>query len=99
MKRYSGALSGRVLELGCGAGRVLGYLCEVSESVFGIDISLEMVAYCHQHYPRAHVHRQDFRDLSGFEEGCFTAVIAGTNNLDVLADGERRRVLGEVLRI
>src|SRR5688500_10195817 len=36
--RYTEALSGVVMELGCGAGRFTGYLAEVAKEAHGVDI-------------------------------------------------------------
>jgi SAM-dependent methyltransferase len=99
LTRHRPALAGRVLELGCGAGRLTGHLCEVAQAVHGVDISPAMVAYCQQAYPSATFSQQDLRDLSSFERSSFDAVVAPFNVLDVLGDAERRRALDEVRRI
>ena len=65
--RYRPALSGRVLELGCGAGRLTGHLIEVARAVEGIDLSPAMIAYCRQTYPRATFRVGDLQDLSAFD--------------------------------
>jgi SAM-dependent methyltransferase len=94
--RYRTSLAGRVLELGCGAGRLTGHLSEISPDVHGIDLSPAMVAYCRQTYPRASFAVGDLRDLCGFPAGAYDAVLAPFNVLDVLGDAERRRVLSEI---
>jgi SAM-dependent methyltransferase len=91
--------SGRVLELGCGAGRITGYLVQVAEEVRALDISPEMVAECRRRYPAADVEVGDVGDLSGFPDSSLDAVVAGCNILDVFDDGERRRVLHDIRRI
>ena len=80
-----------MLELGCGAGRLTAHLCEIAESVHGIDISPSMVAYCRQTYPNATFSEADLRDLSAFEAEPFAAVFAPFNVLGVLDDAERKR--------
>jgi SAM-dependent methyltransferase len=92
-------LEGRVLELGCGAGRVTGHLIEIAQTVHGLDISPAMVAYCRGTYPQAAFSEGDLRDLSAFPDGSYDAVVAIANVLDVLGDADRRRVLGEIARI
>ena len=62
--RYREELSRRVLEAGCGAGRVLGYLVELGGEVHGIDLSPAMVAYCRATYPAADVRVEDVSTLS-----------------------------------
>ncbi|MGP8242441.1 MAG: class I SAM-dependent methyltransferase [Solirubrobacteraceae bacterium] len=99
MDRHRDALAGRVLELGCGAGRLTGHLCELAQIVHGVDISPAMVAYCRHTYMKATFSEGDLRDLSRFESGSFDVVVAPFNVLDVLGDAERRRVLDEIRRV
>lgn len=94
--RYHQALSGRVLEAGCGAGRVLGYLAAVGREVHGIDISPAMVDYCRHAYPQATVRVGDLGALTESVDGRYDAVVAADNVLDVFEDADRRRVLGEM---
>jgi SAM-dependent methyltransferase len=99
LERHRGALSGRVLELGSGAGRLTGHLCELAEVVHGVELSAAMVAYCRRTYPRALVEEGDLQDLSRFENGSFDAVFAPFNVLDVLGDRDRRLVLDDIRRV
>lgn len=99
LDRYRDALSGRVLELGCGAGRLTGHLIELGGEVHGLDLAPAMVVYCREHYPRGKFVVGDLRDLSGFATGSLTAVVATSNVIDVLGDLERRRAIGEVRRV
>lgn len=94
--RHRDALGGRVLEVGCGAGRVLGYLLELGGEVHGIDVSPAMVEYCRREYPDAKVTVGDLGDLRASTEGQFGAIIAADNVLDVFDDPERRRVLAGI---
>jgi SAM-dependent methyltransferase len=91
--RYREALSRRVLELGCGAGRLTGYLVEIASSVVGIDISRHMVAYCRTRYPGGTFREGDMRKVGSFERGSFEAVVLAYNILDVLSDEDRGTVL------
>lgn len=97
--RYREALSGRVLELGCGAGRLTGYLAELASVAHGVDISPAMVDHCRRAYPRATFGEGDLRDLSAFEPGSFDVVVAAYNVLDVLGDQERRAALDGMHRV
>jgi SAM-dependent methyltransferase len=99
IERNRSALAGRVLELGCGAGRLTGHLIGIAREVHGVDISPAMIDYCRRTYPRATFSVADLRDLSAFPDGSYEAVVAIANVLDVLGDAERRRVLGEIARI
>jgi SAM-dependent methyltransferase len=96
LTRYRDALSGRVLEVGCGAGRLLGYLVALGGEVHGLDISPAMVAECQRAYPQADVRVGDLGAISASAEGVFDAILAGDNVLDVFGDSERRRVLSEL---
>jgi SAM-dependent methyltransferase len=97
--RYRDQLSGRVLELGCGAGRLTGYLAEMSGAVHGIDLSAEMVAYSRQRYPQATFSQGDLRDLSAIRDRTWDAVVAAYNVIDVLSEGARLALLDEVARV
>jgi SAM-dependent methyltransferase len=97
--RYRTELSGRLLELGCGAGRLTRELCELSDHVHAIDVSAAMVRRCREVCPQATVTQRDLRDLGEYESGYFEALVAPFNVLDVLDDGDRNRVLEDIVRI
>ena len=97
--RYADSLAGRVLELGCGAGRITGYLGARGGDVLGVDISPTMVEYCRRRYPKLAFQLGDLADLSAFPAGSRDVVIAEFNVLGVLDDSERKRVLGELHRV
>jgi cyclopropane fatty-acyl-phospholipid synthase-like methyltransferase len=57
----------RVLEIGCGAGRITRALAEVFGEVHGVDVSGEMVERARvalQAFPHAHVYRNNGMDLT-----------------------------------
>jgi|SRR5579875_41389 len=95
LARYREALSGRVLELGCGAGRIIGYLLALGGEVHGIDISPRMVERCRRAYPGANVREGDLRALER-AGGPFDAILALDNVLDVLDHEERERTLAAI---
>jgi SAM-dependent methyltransferase len=97
--RYREALAGRVLELGSGGGRLSGYLLDLAREFHGLDISPLMVAHCSRVYPGGRFELGDLRDLSRYAPGSFAVVFASFNVIDVLDDGERRRVLGDIRRM
>lgn len=97
--RYREALSGRVLELGCGAGRVTGYLAEIASAAHGIDISPAMIEYDRLTYPRATFGEGDLRDVAAFASASFEVIVAPYNVIDVLGDEERCIVLDELHRV
>jgi SAM-dependent methyltransferase len=94
--RYRDQFAGRVLEVGCGAGRVLGYLVLLGGDVHGVDLSSDMVDYCRRVYPGAEVRVGDVGALRASTNGAYDIVLAADNLLDVFGDAERRRVLGDL---
>jgi SAM-dependent methyltransferase len=96
LERYSAALSGRVLELGCGAGRITRHLVAGADHVTGIDISPTMVDHCRRLFPGARFLQGDLRDLSVAGPGPWDVVVAGFNVLDVLDAEDRAEVLDAI---
>jgi SAM-dependent methyltransferase len=96
--RYREVLAGRVLELGCGGGRLSGYLLALAREFVGLDISELMLAHCRRTYPGGTFELGDLRDLTRYANGSFDVVFPSFNVLDVLDDEERRRVLGQIRR-
>jgi len=99
LREYREELQGRILELGCGGGRLTGHLIEVGGTVHGIDLSPAMVEHCREHYPEGTFGVADLRDLSALEAQSVDVVVATNNVLDILDDDERRRVLREIRRV
>src|SRR3954447_4533307 len=97
--RHGDSLPGRILELGCGAGRITGYLGARGGDVLGIDISPAMIDYCRRRYPELEFQVGDAADLSSLEDNSRELVVAGFNILGVLDDVERRHALREIRRI
>jgi SAM-dependent methyltransferase len=91
--RHRELLSKRVIELGCGGGRVLGYLPLLGGEVYGLDISSRMVDYCRRAYPQADVRLGDMAAVGDAVEGPFDAILAMSCLIDVYDDDERRGVL------
>jgi SAM-dependent methyltransferase len=94
LARHRDALSGRVLELGCGAGRLTGYLAQLGGDVLGVDVSPHMLREAAARYPGVRFERRDLREAA--QLGTFDVVVAGYNVLDVLGDDERRVLLAEL---
>lgn len=99
LARWSAALDGAVLELGCGAGRLTRVLAQLSGGVRAIDVSPGMVEACRRAVPGAAVQVGDLRDLGAFSDGSLGAVVGANNVLDVLGDQDRRGVLEEIARV
>jgi SAM-dependent methyltransferase len=94
--RYRDALSGRVLELGCGAGRLTGYLGALSSDVLATDVAPAMLAAAAQRYPQVRFERLDLREVDRLDAGAFDVVVAGYNLIDILDDEQRRRTLDQL---
>jgi SAM-dependent methyltransferase len=94
--RYREALQGRVLEVGCGGGRLLGYLIALGGEVHAVDISAAMVAHCQHAYPQADVRVGDLGAIGASTDGVFDAIVGVDSVLDVFDDAERRRVLTDL---
>lgn len=99
LDRHRAALTGRVLELGSGAGRLTGHLAAVAREARGLDLHPEMLEHARTACPQATFDEGDLADLSPYADGEWDAVVAAWNVLDVLGDGSRRHVLGEIHRI
>jgi ubiquinone/menaquinone biosynthesis C-methylase UbiE len=97
--RHREDFSGRVIELGCGAGRVAGYLVELAEEAHGLDISEQMVSESARRYPKGNFVQGDIREMPMFEDDYFDAVFAGYNVIDVFDDEDRRASLREARRL
>lgn len=96
LARFREAFSGRVLDVGCGAGRILGYLVALGGDVHAVDISSKMVEHCRRLYPEAEVRVADLGSLSASVQGSFDVVLMSDNVLDVFDDPGRREVLADV---
>ena len=99
LSHHRAQLSGRVLELGVGGGRITSHLLELADSLLGIDIGADMVAYCRRSFPHATFAEGDIRDLSGHGSASTDAVVAGFNLIDVLDDAHRGRFFDEIHRV
>jgi 2-polyprenyl-3-methyl-5-hydroxy-6-metoxy-1,4-benzoquinol methylase len=96
---HTDALQGRVLELGCGGGRLTGHLIALGANVHGMDIAAKMVAYCERTYPLATFGVGELRDASSWGSGQWDAIVAGWALIDVLGHEERARFFDDVERL
>jgi SAM-dependent methyltransferase len=97
--RYRNEISDRVIELGCGGGRLTGYLGDIARNPHGMDISPEMVAYCTRTYPKVSFSQGDLRDIAALGSASYDAVLATFNVIDVLGDAERQHVLDGIREV
>jgi SAM-dependent methyltransferase len=96
LSRYREALTGRVLEAGCGTGRILGYLVMMGADAHGVDISSRMVERCRERFPGVDVRVGDLADLKAAVAGPCDAIFLADNVIDVFDDQQRRQVLADV---
>lgn len=97
--RYStDIVNRRVLDLGCGAGRLAIYLQPLGTAYTGFDVSRYMVDHCRREYAGTFV-EGDMRDLSEFSDSSFDTVLAVSNLFDAVSHSDRLIILSEVRRV
>lgn len=97
LEHFGPSLAGRrVLEIGCGAGRITRSLLDLTPDVTGVDLSPAMVAFCRRRFGRGTYVAGDMRLVRDLVEGPFDAVVAGANVLDVLSHVDRAAVLADL---
>lgn len=86
----------RVLDAGCGQGRVGGHLASVGHDVLGVDLDPVLVAAARRHHPSARWLVGDLSELDlpahGVTDG-FDAVVCAGNVMTFVAVDTRREVL------
>lgn len=98
--RYRDDIQGRrVLDLGCGAGRLAVYLRPLTDEYVGADVSPHMVAHCRRVFGEFPFVQADMRALTPFDSGSFDTVFAVSNLFDAVSHEDRLRVLAEVRRV
>src|SRR5512143_1537392 len=75
VRRYAPRDGGRLLELGCGLGHLIGLLQNEYRCV-GIDLAEYSIEQTKLNAPKAEAYVQSADDLSRFESGEFSAVVA-----------------------
>lgn len=100
LDRFAGELEGRrVLELGCGTGRVTRHLLPSAREVVGVDVSPAMVERCRGALPEGTFLVGDLRDLSAHADASFDVAVAAANVFDALSHEERLTALSEARRV
>jgi SAM-dependent methyltransferase len=95
---------GRLLDLGCGTGRLLVHRARRGDQALGIDLSPEMLAVARERartdqLPISLI-RANIADLSALPDGTFDHVACLFSTLGMVVGAEpRRRVLAEAFRV
>lgn len=93
------AESGRVLDVGCGAGRTTIELHRRGHDVIGIDISERMVNAAREEFPKLNVEVGDATDLR-FDDNTFDNLLFSYCGIDyVHPEPARRQALREIRRV
>lgn len=90
----------RVLELGCGYGRVLQYVTKKARSVFGIDISpynIQLAGQVLRGVPTCHLCTMDAMRL-GFKDNMFDRVFCIQNGISAF-HVDQRALINESIRV
>ena len=89
----------RVLDWGCGAGRVTRYMLgETSCNVTGADIDPDNIAWCRASYPGARFETVPLRPPTMFDDGEFD-LVTGLSVMTHLQEDDQWRWLAELRRI
>jgi SAM-dependent methyltransferase len=83
---------GRILDLGCGAGRVAHHLAQHAGVYVGVDASAEMVAAAKRRLPGVDFRESNILDLT-FVQSSFDAILLMHNVIDNLHPHHRRTAL------
>jgi SAM-dependent methyltransferase len=95
---------GRLIDLGCGTGRLLIRLARLGHRVLGVDLSQEMLAVAAEKAAAAGLHvdlvRANLTELDALADGSFDGAACLFSTLGmVVGSDQRRRVVGQVYRL
>lgn len=84
----------RILDAGCGSGRLGGYLARVGHAVTGVDLDPHLIEFAREDHPEA---RWEVGNLAALELGeRFDLIVSAGNVLTFLAGAERRPALARL---
>ncbi|CAM3299283.1 class I SAM-dependent DNA methyltransferase [Tsukamurella hominis] len=85
------ARESRILDAGCGPGRIGGYLHSVGHDVTGVDVDPKLIAAAQEDHPGPRWLVQDLAELD--LDGTFDAIVCAGNVLVFVAEGTETTVL------
>lgn len=89
----------RILDWGCGAGRVTRYMIsDTGSAVTGVDIDPDNIAWCRQAYPEGRFEHVPLRPPMAFGDGAFDLAI-GLSVMTHLQEADQFLWLGELQRV
>lgn len=86
----------RVLDAGCGSGRVGGFLAQAGHDVVGVDVDPVLIEAAREDHPDSRWIVQDLAELdlpAAGVSGSFDAIVCAGNVMTFLAPSTRREVL------
>lgn len=90
---------GRVLDIGCGAGRTTGAIAALGYDVVGIDLAEPLLRNARRRYPSLEFRQMDATALA-FEDDSFDAALFSFNGIDAIyPEAARVQSLSEACRV
>jgi SAM-dependent methyltransferase len=91
---------GRLVDLGCGTGRLCAYFARMGFACVGVDLSEEMLAAARRNAPEATFFKANLVDLSELPDRSFDYAACLFSTLGMVRGADNRtRVLAHVLRL
>lgn len=92
--------SSRILDAGCGTGRIGGWLAERGHEVVGVDLDETLIRVARQDWPQASWEVQNLADLNVVTDtgvqAEFDLIVSAGNVVTFFADAERRPALARM---
>ena len=100
VKTLLSKLSGRVLVLGCGTGKEVGFLCDHGCDAVGIDISAEAITNAKIRFPHLwnRFYIEDFYNILHFKSGYFDAIVANASLVHLLNRNDLEDILEQAYK-
>ncbi len=104
LRRYLTPDHPRCLDVGCGPGHYCGRLADDGFDVVGVDLDAAMIEKARAHYPQAHFHCMDMRDIAQLGAaakgaGTYDAIFCIGNTAAHLTQSQFATFVGVVRRL